>query len=152
MEAWHDPASKRDVWLHVVASASDWPKKIPWASPGFGLLVLAEHVVDVAPLAERALDRGLAVASVWGPAAAVLEDVFDEAIAEKRGSSSREVVVTTHAYESIAETIELFLDAVSPPPARAPTCNAWCVVAFGDELARAARRALERRGARPRHA
>jgi len=108
--------------------------------------------VDVAPLAERALDRGLAVASVWGPAAAVLEDVFDEAIAEKRGSSSREVVVTTHAYESIAETIELFLDAVSPPPARAPTCNAWCVVAFGDELARAARRALERRGARPRHA
>ena len=139
MEKWRDPEANRDVWLAELASPDDFPASVPWTCAHFAMLVLADRVADVEPLARAALARGIAIASAWGPAAAVMEDALGEVI------TSRDAIVTSHGYESIEEALESFL-AIEPPAARRGTCRAWCVVALGPELARAARRALERRG------
>ena len=118
----------------------DWPAKLPWACAGFGLMLLAEHVIDVAPLIERAADQGLAVASVWGPASAVIEDEIVELVQD-------DVVTTSHPYETVEEALEIFL-AMLPVTSRESGCDAWCIVAASSDLARQARRALTHRHAR----
>ena len=139
MEKWRDAESERDVWLATGLEA--WPTKLPWSCAGFGLMVLAEHVVDVRELVERAAAAGLALACVWGPASAVIEDEIVDLVRD-------DVVTTSHPYETIEETLEIFL-AMLPVTARETTCEAWCILAATPELARRARRALEHRRARP---
>jgi hypothetical protein len=143
VERWLDPESKREVWVCEAADSADWPAKTPWSCAGFGLLLLADHLIDAAPLAERAIDQGLAVACVWGPAGAVVEDAIDDVAAQK----ASDVVTTSHPYETIEEVLEIFL-MLAPATAREATCQAWCVLALDAEHAKTARRALEHRGAR----
>ena len=139
VEKWHDPESGRDVWIATGLDA--WPSKLPWSCAGFGLMLLAEHVVDVGSVIERAADQGLALACVWGPASAVLEDQIVEIVED-------DVVTTSHPYETIAETLEIFVNML-PVTARETDCNAWCILAATPDLAHSARRALERRQAHP---
>lgn len=136
VEKWHDPESERDVFL---ASGLEWPVKLPWSCAGFGLMLLADHVVDVEPLVEDAAAQGMAIACVWGPASAVLEDAIVELVRD-------DVVTTSHPYETVEETLEIFLSML-PVTAREQTCDAWCIVAATADLAVRARRALEHRRA-----
>ena len=140
MEKWHDPESGRDVWL--ATGLDTWPSKLPWSCAGFGLMLLTEHVVDMEALVERAAGQGLALACVWGPASAVLEDQIVELV-------DTDVVTTSHPYETVAETLEIFVSML-PVTAREPECRAWCILAATPELAQSARRALDRRAAQPR--
>jgi hypothetical protein len=139
VEKWRDPESERDVWIAIGLDA--WPEKVPWSCAEFGLMILAEHVVDVAPLIERAATQGIAVACVWGPAAAVIEDEIVEHVRD-------DVVTTSHAYETIAETLEIFLTML-PVTTHEAACNAWCILATSPDLATRARQALTHRHAQP---
>jgi hypothetical protein len=149
MGAWRDTKSGRRVWVVDAARVDDWPEPPPWESAGFALLFAAEHVVDVAALAERAVARGLAFACAWGPGCVMIEDAFDEAIvAHDREESADDVRLTTsHADESLEEALEFFLDAATPSVARRETCGAWVVFPIGAALRARVERALKRRGA-----
>jgi hypothetical protein len=138
VDRWHDVESDREVWVIAMPSVADWPAKTPWACANFGLFVALERVVDVTPLAEAASSQGLAVAFAWGPGCAIVEDAFDDAIAEQA------LVTSSHADESLEEALELFF-AIEPPR----ECSAWCIAAFGT-LEKRVTRALERRGAKRR--
>lgn len=151
MSHWRDMRSERDVVVVEAETTRDWPSVAPWESAKFGLLLLAEHVVDVEALAEQALDQGLVFASVWGPGCEMVEDSFDEAIvAERRGGETSETTILTssHADESVEETLEFFLDAARPASAHVPTCGTWVVFPVGARCRTRVERALEKRGAR----
>jgi len=128
----------------------DWPGAVPWASAKFGLLVLTEHVVEVEPLARPGLAQGLVFASAWGPGCELVEEAFDEIIAADRpGETSEDAVLTTsHADESLEETLEFFLEVATPAPANDAACEAWVVLALGTRCVERVVQALERRGAR----
>jgi hypothetical protein len=149
VERWHDTESDRDVWVVELGSVDDWPAKTPWACAGFGLLVAAERVIDVAPLAETAVDQGVAVVCTWGPGCSMIEDMFDEAIVAKNpNETDKDVIITTsHADESLEEAIEFFL-AIDAAEDHQKGCKAWCIAAFGPELHAAVTRAMKRRGAK----
>jgi len=154
MSHWRDIRSERDVVVVDAETTRDWPSVAPWESAKFCLLLLAEHVVDVEALAEHALDQGLVFASVWGPGCEMVEDSFDEAIvAERRGAETSEstILTSSHADESVEETIEFFLDAVRPSSGHIQGCGTWVVFPVGARCRTRVERALERRGAR-RHA
>jgi hypothetical protein len=156
VQRWDDPHSGRKVWLleaggDGAAQAKRWPAKLPWTCEGFGLLVIADHVVDVTALAHDAVAAGAAFVSAWGPGCALLEDVFDEAIVSSGHPETRHDVVltTSHAEESLGEALDFFLDDASPSRDRVAGCDAWCifVVAQTGELGARVARTLERRGA-----
>lgn len=149
MDRWNDVDSGRDVFVITLASAEEWPDPTPWSSEGFGLLVLAERVVDVAALASQAVARGVAVVCAWGPGCSMIEDVFDDAIVEANPTETENDVVltTSHEGESLEEAIEFFLDVILPAKDRAGACRAWCIAAFGEELHKRVTRAMGRRGA-----
>jgi hypothetical protein len=138
VERFRDPDSERDIFVIELAEVADWPTKTPWSCGSFGLLLVLDHVVDVAPLATRANAQGLAVASVWGPGCAIVEDAFDEAIGD------RSLITSSHPDESLEEAMEFFLAVV--PVHRG--CDAWCIAAFGPKGRAAVEHALERRGAK----
>jgi hypothetical protein len=150
VDRWQDVESARDVFVIALATADEWPDATPWSCEGFGLLVLTERVVDVAPLAEKAVERGVAVVCAWGPGCSMIEDVFDDAIvdANPRETDGDVVLTTSHEGESLEEALEFFLDVILPAKDRAEGCRAWCVVAFGEDLHKRATRAMERRGAK----
>lgn len=152
MDRWEDVESGRDVFVITLANAEEWPDATPWSCEGFGLLVLTERVVDVVPLATRAVARGVAVVCSWGPGCSMIEDAFDDAIVDAHpNETENDVVLTTsHEGESLEEAIEFFLDVILPAKDRAPSCRAWCIVAFGEDLQKRVTRAMERRGANRR--
>ncbi len=149
VERWADVESGRDVFVLTLARAEEWSDATPWSSEGFGLLVLTEHVIDVGPLAAKAVARGVAVVCSWGPGCSMIEDAFDEAIVDAHPSETdNDVVLTTsHEGESLEEAIEFFLDVILPSKDRAASCHAWCIVAFCEDLQKRVTRAMERRGA-----
>ena len=151
MDRWEDVDSSRDVFVITLASAEEWPDATPWSCEGFGLLVLTERVVDVTPLATRAVARGVAVVCSWGPGCSMIEDAFDDAIVDAHpNETANDVVLTTsHEGESLEEAIEFFLDVILPAKDRAPECKAWCIAAFGEDLHKRVTRAMDRRGAKP---
>jgi hypothetical protein len=150
VDRWEDVESGRDVFVITLTRAEDWPDATPWSCEGFGLLVLTERVVDVAPLATRALARGVAVVCSWGPGCSMIEDAFDDAIVDAHpNETENDVVLTTsHEGESLEEAMEFFLDVILPAKDRAASCRAWCIAAFGEELPKRVTRAMERREAK----
>ena len=149
MDRWADVESGRDVFVITVGTSDEWPDITPWSCEGFGLLVLTERVVDVGPLASKAVAGGVAVVCSWGPGCSMIEDAFDDAIVDAHpNETENDVVLTTsHEGESLEEAIEFFLDVILPAKDRAASCRAWCVVAFGDDLQKRVTRAMERRSA-----
>jgi len=150
VDRWADEDSGRDVFVVTLAHADEWPDATPWSCEGFGLLVLTEHVIDVAPLATKAVAQSVAVVCAWGPGCSMIEDVFDDAIvdANPTETANNVVLTTSHEGESLEEAIEFFLDVILPAKDRAAACHAWCVAAFGDDLHKRVTRAMERRGAK----
>jgi hypothetical protein len=150
MSHWVDQRSRRDVWVVAAQSARDWPAVLPWASAKLGLLVLTEHVVDAGPLARLALERGLVFASAWGPGCELIEETFDEIIALTRPQETPgdAVLTTSHADESLEETLEFFLEVATPARAHVAGCEAWVVFAIGTRCREHVERALVRRGAK----
>jgi hypothetical protein len=149
MSRWLDPQSGREVWVVDAARVDDWPDATPWACAKFCLLFAARHVVEVEPLARRAVEQGLATASAWGPGCSMMEEEFDEAIVAGGGVETADNVVhtTSHPDESLEEALEFFLDAVSPARDYESDCRAWVVFPIGKELHDRFERALERRNA-----
>ncbi len=150
MTQWLDTQSKKHVWVIAAERIADWPTKRPWRSKGLGLLFVADHVFDVAPLAKRALRQGLAFVCVWGPGCVIAEETFDEAIVGDgtRKETEDDVVLTTsHADESLEEAVEFFLDTMSPSKARVAGCDARVVFVLGAGLHERVERALEHRRA-----
>jgi hypothetical protein len=150
VERWADVESGRDVFVITLSRGDEWPDATPWSCEGFGLLVLTERVVDVTFLASRAVARNVAVVCAWGPGCTMIEDAFDDAIVDAHpNETENDVVLTTsHEGESLEEALEFFLDVILPAKDRAASCNAWCVVAFGEDLQKRATRAMERRRAK----
>ena len=151
MQRWHDPHSGREVWLLEAAGAADWPRERPWSCASFGLLVAADHAIDAEPIAERAVADGVAFVCTWGPGCSMVEETVEEVIADSGQKETAEDVVltTSHAYESLEEALEFFLDAATPSRGRAAACAAWFVFAVGSGLGERFERALRRRGATP---
>lgn len=149
MSAWLDPNSGKHVWVMGAESCEEWPETPPWTSAGFGLLFAAERYVAAAPLAERAVAQGLAFASAWGPACAMIEDVFDETIVHtgKDETADDAVLTTSHPDESLEEALEFFLDAAAAARGRSDDCTTWVVFALGPSILRRVERALQKRGA-----
>jgi hypothetical protein len=149
LSRWSDAKSSRDVWVVAAESTRDWPEPRPWPSATFGLLVVAEHVVDVEPLARRALAQGLVFASTWGPGCELIEEELDDVIAAEhpRETPDDVVLTTSHPDESLEETIEFFLEVAYTAPAYTASCAAWVVFAIGPLCLERVERALERRGA-----
>jgi hypothetical protein len=148
---WRDLRTQRDVVVVGAETTHDWPPVAPWQSSKFGLLLLAEHVVDAGELVQRALDQGLVFASVWGPGCEIVEETFDEVIVEGAGATETAettVLTTSHADESLEETLEFFLEAARPAPAHVEACATWVVFPVGLQCRTRVERALEKRGAR----
>ena len=151
MGHWRDVRSGREIWVIDAESVGDWPESPPWQSEGFCLLFASDHVVDVDPLARRALDQGAAFLSAWGPGCVVIEDAFDAMIVRDRDDTRfYDVATTSHSDESLDETLEFFIDSATPAPARAASCAAWVVFPIGAAFRTRVERALRRRGAEPR--
>jgi hypothetical protein len=146
---WLDSKSGRDVWVFNARTVDDWPAEPPWSCPGFGLLFVAEHVMDVEQLAELALAQGLAIACAWGPGCSMIEDGFDEVIVDHgpEETSSDAVLTNSHSDESLGEAFDFFLEAARPSRARVAGCAAWAVFALGESNQRRIVRALRARGA-----
>ena len=149
VQRWRDPHSGRDVWLLQAAGVEEWPGELPWAAAGFALLFAADHAVDAESIAEDAVARGAAFVCTWGPGCSMVEETFDDAIASSGQPETKDDVVltTSHAYESLEEALEFFLDAATPSRGRAAGCEAWFVFAVGSGLGERFERALRRRGA-----
>jgi hypothetical protein len=150
MSLWRDPRTAHEVVVVDAETTRDWPSVAPWSSAKFCLLLLAEHVVDASALAEHALDQGLVFASVWGPGCEMMEDTFDEAIVsgQREGPAETTILTSSHADESIEETLEFFLDAVRPAPGHVQGCRTWVVFPVGVRCRTRVERALVKRGAR----
>jgi hypothetical protein len=150
MGRWLDPKSGREVWVVDAERAGDWPGVTPWSSKKFVLLFAAEHVVEIAALARRALEQGMVVAAAWGPGCSMMEDAFDEAIVSLQPHETEHnvVITTSHADESLEEALEYFLD-VSPARDHEADCGAWVIFPLGEGLRGRFERALRRRGAKP---
>jgi hypothetical protein len=150
MSHWLDVRSNRQVWVLDAQSVRDWPEAAPWSSKGFALLFAAEHVVDVEHLAERAIEQGLAFACAWGPGCSMIEDTFDDAVVDsvRDETSDNALMTSSHADESLEETLEFFLDVVVPAPARVASCQAWVVFPVGAALRERVVRGLQKRGAK----
>ena len=150
MSQWLDLRSNRRVWVIGIASARDWPDRPPWPSAKFALLLLTEHVVEVHALVRRALAQGLVFASSWGPGCELVDEDVDEVIAAEQPNAAEDDVVltTSHADESLEETLEFFLDVTQPAPGNVAGCQAWVVLDVGESFAGRVEHALSRRGAR----
>ncbi len=126
----------------------DWPAAPDWAPARFGLLFLAEHIVDAKAIAWKAVEQGLALACAWGSASPLIEEAFDEVIVRSvRDETEHNVIWTTsHPGESLQEAIEFFLETAAP--ARDVKCEAWVILAIGEPLWKRVETALKKRGAK----
>lgn len=148
MIRWTDVKSGRRVYVIEAKGVEDWPAAPEWAPARFGLLFAAEHIVDAKALASKAVEQGLALVCAWGSASPLIEEAFDEIIVRSvRGPETEHNVIwsTSHPSESLQEAIEFFLETAAP--ARDVKCEAWCIFAIGEPLARRVEKALARRGA-----
>jgi hypothetical protein len=147
---WLDARSGKHIWVLEAERVADWPAKTPWSSKGFALLFVADHVVDGTSLANTAVAQGLALLSAWGPGCGAIEFAFDDAIVGdgNRQETVDDVVLTmSHPDLSLEETLEFFLDLISPAKDLVATCNAWVVFAIGAPARKRVERALGRRRA-----
>lgn len=152
---WLDAKSQRHVWVIGATGIADWPAAPPWTCAHFGLLIVAEHVVDIEQLAELALAQGLVFACAWGPGCSMIEDDFDEVIVGHETAATTEanvVLTTSHADESLGEALDFFLDAALAAPAYVARCEAWVVFALDSSNQRRVHRALRTRDAQPTEA
>jgi hypothetical protein len=150
MSQWVDEQTGRRIWVLDADSAGSWPEAVPWVSSKFAVLLLAEHVFDVTPLARRALGQGMVWVSTWGPGCEAIDEDLDEIIAQVQtdGRADEVVITTTHPEESLEEAIEFFLAVARPARAHVEECRAWVVVGIGAAFEGRVARALGKRGAR----
>jgi hypothetical protein len=154
-QRWQDADSGRDVVVLDVDGPQDWPSVLPWESSKFGLLFVADQVVDLGTLPDRALGDGLALLAAWGPGCNSVEDVFDETIVGAlgeggQGPADAVIMTTSHARDSLEEAVRYFLDTASPAPAHVEDCLTWVVFPVGAACRARVERALAARGASPR--
>ncbi len=150
MSHWRDAVSGREVVVLDAESTRDWPRAPAWQGAKFCALLLAERLVDPEPLLDRALGQGLVFASAWGPGCELVEDSFDEVIARQAEMETPDLAILTssHPEESIEETLEFFLEAVTPSRAHVAACTTWVVFPVGATCRARVEAALERRAAR----
>jgi hypothetical protein len=131
-------ASDHLLYLLSCNTWEEWPTKLELASPHFTLFLACDaRGLDGAALTSagsRILRQGLVYLCAWGPECERVHDAFDEAIVDKRSSSSgqEDVILTTwHAGEPLEKALTFFLDTAEPASAFRYSCTSWVAASIG---------------------